>query len=501
MNESSVKPNILMVSAELKSFKSRAGGLGPAVEELAYALVKLGFKVSVVSLLYKYRRNDKDEIEEIDYSDIKLEDLATLKFWVGNEKVQASVKKVEKDGVTFYFLENEKIANLLYEGDGLQKAIFLARGTLDLVKILDGIDVIHLNDAHTGLIPLFFKAEYKYHGDPKLKNLKFAYTIHNAGRAYQQIFDEERFGELGIGEEWRDKVTWEDKINLTYTALILSDICNTVSPDYAETLLKNGEGLMEIFKTKNIFGITNGIDVDYWRMPEFKDVKTIKELKEKKKKAKTELLKEIEKIKGDKLSEEKLTIVIPRRFADQKGFEIFLPHSDLIVKEREEGGIGAQIIILGRAALGDPIGRKWIEICKRLDEELSNNFVFIYGFNEELAKKMYWGGDLLLYPSLPGKEPCGTGYMMAAVNGTVTLGTDTGGMAEKIIDSKNGFKIKKENYNWEVFFEKLKIISNLFYNEKKTWDKIVWNAFKMDVDINKVAKEYLTKLYLPILKK
>jgi starch synthase len=501
MNKFSTNPNLLLVSAELKSFKSRAGGLGPAVEELAYALAKLGCKVSVVSLLYKYRRNERDEIEEIDYSDIKLEDLATLNFWVGNEKVQASVKKVEKNGVTFYFLENEKMANLLYEGDGLQRAIFLARGTLELIKILNEIEIIHLNDAHTGLIPLFFKAEYKYHGDSKLKNLKFAYTIHNAGKAYQQIFDKERFWELGIGEEWRDKVIWEDKINLTYTALILSNICNTVSPDYAETLLKNGEGLAEIFKAKKIFGITNGIDVEYWRMPEFKNVKSIVELKEKKRKAKLELLKEIEKIKGDKLSEERLTIVIPRRFADQKGFEIFLPHSDIIIKDREEGGIGAQIIILGRAALGDPVGRKWIEMCKKLDEELENNFVFIYGFNEELAKKMYWGGDLLLYPSLPGKEPCGTGYMMAAVNGTITLGTDTGGMVDKIIDFKNGFKVEKEKYSWESFFEKLKIVSNLFYNEKKIWDKIVWNAFKMDVDINKVAKEYLTKLYLPILKK
>ncbi|MEM5829696.1 MAG: glycogen/starch synthase [Candidatus Aenigmatarchaeota archaeon] len=500
MNEV-LKPNVLMVSAELKSFKSRAGGLGPAVEELAYSLAKLGCKVSVVSLLYKYGRDEKDEIKEIDYSDIKLEDFAVVSFWIANEKVSAQIKKVEKNGVTFYFLENEKFANLLYEGDGLQRAIFLARGTLELAKLLDKVDIIHLNDAHTGLIPLFFKAEYKYHSDTKLKNLKFAYTIHNAGKAYQQIFEGERFWELSIGEEWREKVIWEGKINLTYTATILSDICNTVSPDYAKTLEENGEGLREIFRIKKIFGITNGIDIDYWRMPELKSVKSVKDLKEKKKMAKIELLKEIEKIKGDKLSEERLTIVIPRRFADQKGFEIFLPHSGIIVKSREEGGLGAQIIILGRAALGDPVGRKWIEMCKRLDEELGNYFVFIQGFNEELAKKMYWGGDLLLYPSLPGKEPCGTGYMMAAVNGTVTLGTDTGGMSDKIIDFKNGFKIKKEEYGWEAFLEKLKIISNLFYEEREKWDEIMWNAFKMKVDMDETAKEYLTKLYFPILKK
>lgn len=495
------KYKILLVSAELKSFNSRAGGLGPAVEELAYSLAKLGIDVYVSSLLYKYRRNEKDEIEEIDYSNLKLEDLTNLNFWVKNEKVLAKVKKVEKNNVTFYFLENEKFANILYEGDALERAIFFARGTLELIKFLGGVDLVHINDAHPGLIPLFFKAESRYHEDPRLKNLKFAYTIHNAGKAYQQIFDSERFWELGIGEEWREKVIWEGKINLTYTATLLSDICNTVSPDYAESLLKGNEGLSELFKEKKLFGITNGIDVDYWRMPEFKDVKNLKELKEKKKKAKLKLLEEIERIKGEKLSENKLTIIIPRRFADQKGFDVFLPYCEVIVKDREKGGMGAQIIILGRAALGDPVGRKWIEMCRKLDEELKENFVFIYGFNEELAKKMYWGGDLLLYPSLPEKEPCGTGYMMAAVNATITLGTDTGGMVEKIKDFENGFKVEKEKYGQEAFFEKLKTISDIFYEDRKKWEKIMWNAFKMDVDMDKVAKEYLTKLYLPVLKR
>ena len=107
---------------------------------------------------------------------------------------------------------------------------------------------------------------------------------------------------------------------------------------------------------------------------------------------------------------------------------------------------------------------------------------------------------VLIFPSLPGKEPCGTGYMMAAVNGTVTLGTNTGGMVEKIIDFENGFEVKKEDYGWEAFFEKLKIISQLFYKNKKEWYKIVWNTFNTDVDIIKVAQKYLDNVYFPVLK-
>jgi starch synthase len=493
---------ILLVSAELKTFKSRAGGLGPAVEELAYALAELGCKVSVASLLYKFRRDERDDIVEIDYSDIKFEDLPKLTFWVGNEKVEAGVKKVTKKNVDFYFLENEKYSNLLYEGDNFKKAIFLARGTLELIRALKlKFDVIHLNDGHTCLIPLFFNAESKYKEDENLRNVKFVFTIHNAGRAYQQIFDQNRFGELGIGEEWREKVVWRNEINLTYLGIIFSEVVNTVSKDYAETLKSRNEGLGDLLRGKKIFGIINGIDVDYWRMPEMKEVKSVEEWEKIKFKAKLELLKEIEKRKGVKLSEEKLTIVIPRRFADQKGFEIIFNNVDKICEERWKGGIDAQMIVLGRAALGDPIGRAWVEKCKNLEMEFFGKFVFIFGFDEELAKKMYWGGDLLFYPSLPDKEPCGTGYMMACVNGTPTLGTNTGGMVDVIADFKNGFKVDKDKYSWQAFFEKLKTISKIFYEEKSKWLEICWNSFNTDVRISNTARSYIKNVYLPAIGK
>lgn len=499
MDDVKSKPRIVLVSAELKTFKVRAGGLGPMVEELAYALAKIGCETSVISPFYRFARNEKDEIVEVDYNDINFEDAYKLSFWVGGERVEAGVKKIEKNGVKFYFLDNERIVGLLYEGDNLKKAIFLARGTLELVKILKNVDVIHLNDGHTGLIPVFFKAEPRFNEDPSIKNLKFVFTIHNAGRAYQQLFSADRFNELGIGGEWEEKVIWRGEINLTYAAMF-SEISNTVSLDYAETI-KNDEGLEEVFKSKGVFGITNGIDVAYWKMPGLKDVKSVESLKKIKAEAKVKLFDEIEKRTGAKFSNKKLTIITPRRFAEQKGLEIILKNMDKICKKRKDGGIEAQMIMQGRAALGDPLGRRWEEICKEFNHTLKDEFVFFHGFNEELAKKMYWGGDVLLFPSLPGKEPCGTGYMMASVNGTVTLGTDTGGMVEKIIDSKNGFDVRKEDYSWDAFFEKLKIISQLFYKNKKEWDKIVWNSFKTDVDVVNVAREYLKKSYFPVLKR
>jgi len=498
--------NIIFVTPELKSFKVRAGGLGPAVEELAKNLGEHGLNVIVVSLLYKYMRDNKDQLVEVDYSDIPMNTVKEIDIWVSEEKVHVKVKEAKMWNTTFYFLENEKYANVMYESDMLKQAIFLAHGTLEALSALSiKPHIIHLNDGHTGLIALFLKTELSYRNGPLFKDVKTALTIHNAGKGYQQIFGIERFEELDIGEEHRDKVIWNGMLNLTYAALNLSDICNTVSPDYAETLKNDGEGLGELFRSKKIFGILNGIDTEYWRMDELKKMITKKGLRKIKEGAKRKLIEEIAKRSGVKISADRLTIVIPRRFAGQKGFDLFLPYAELICKGRKEGGMGAQFVVLGRASLRDPIGRKWIEECKSLSERLKGKFVFIYGFDEELAKLMYAGGDLLLYPSLPGKEPCGTGYMMAMVNGTPTLGTDTGGMVDVIHEfdpstgKGNGFKIEKERYSSSTLLEKLRKASDIFYNKPEKWLQLIWNAYRTKVDIEKTAKEYVKKVYLPLL--
>jgi starch synthase len=498
--------NVVIVTPELKSFGVRAGGLGPAVEEFAKALVGFGPNVLVVSLLYRYMRDEKDEIIEVDYK-LPIETIDGMDVWVADERVETRIRRCCLFGIDFYFLDDGKHTYLLYEGDMLRQAVFLARGTLEVLRKL-GIrpDIIHLNDGHTGLVPLFLKAESPYKEDPLFKDTKIVLTIHNAGGAYQQIFDAGRFEEIGVGEEHREKVMWKGAINLTYSALLLCDRCNTVSPDYAIALRRDGEGLKELFRQRGVIGITNGIDVEYWQMPELRKSVGIEELKRIKARRKRLLLQEVARRTGVRLSEQRLTIVVPRRFADQKGFDVFLPFVDRMCGDRERGGMGAQFVVLGKAALKDPIGRKWIEESRRCSQLFPNRFAFIYGFDEQLAKLMYWGGDLLLYPSLPDKEPCGTGYMMAAVNATPTLGTNTGGMVDLIEEFDpttcrgNGFKVGKEEYSPEAFLKKLEQISRLFYEHPEKWLRLIHNTLKMRADVRDMAREYLDKIYGPLLK-
>lgn len=503
MQENKVLPgleNLIMVTPELKSFKSKVGGLGDVAEELSKALADLGIKVTIVSILYKKGRKEVEENGKIviktfdlDYSDLPIEDTGKeVEVEVAGEKIVAKIKKSKIGNADIIFLENGKYGELVYGGDLLRQAIFIGRGTLEALKIM-GIKptIIHMHDGLTGLVT-FLRTDERYSKDPFLNKAKLVFTVHNAGYAYQQIFDSNRFDELGIDRIHWDGIVWDGKINLTYTALFHSQKCNTVSRDYANALRSDGEGLGPMFRKKDIIGIVNGIDLEYWK------------LKRDKREAKLDLIKTMKKY-GANLNPNKFTIVVPRRISYQKGWNVVLKILREIVRERNEGGLGAQFILLGRAHESDPLGQEWVKEFKRLTKELKNKFVFINTFDQSLAKLMYEGGDLLLYPSLPDKEPCGTGYMIAMVNMTPTVGTDTGGLAEIIEEfdpetlKGNGFKVPKKEYSPEAFYAKISKAMEIFLFYPQKWKKLMENCLNTDVGMEKVAKEYVYRIYKPVV--
>ena len=486
---------IVIVTPELKSFKVRAGGLGQVVEELAKALGDMGVNVYVISTLYRYHLLDGYK-HEIDYSDLGLEEKDTIPIEVGGKVYPTKLYTCKKFNVQFIFLFNPEINYAIYYGDSLRYSIFLGKGALEALKKL-GIkpDIIHLNDAQTGLVAAYTRLDPYYIRE--FMGTKFALTIHNAGYAYQQIFSKDRLGEINLPSVQWNKLIWNNSLNLLYTALVNSDIVNTVSKDYAVSLRVYGEGLKDIFVQKKVFGILNGIDVDYWRDPIYKESKNLLKSKQIKKR---ELIQEIKSRTGKELDQDKMIVVMPRRLSGQKGFGRIQP----IIPDAYNK-LKVQFIVLGVAHPNDAVGKQWAEEFRKLEKNVPG-FAFIYAFDESLAKLMYAGGDLILYPSLPNKEPCGTGYMMAMVNATPCLGTRTGGLPEVIQDfddillKGNGFLVWKEEYSSKRFYEKLEYVSNIFYENKSAWKSLMKNAFNTDVRIENAAEEYILKVYLPLVK-
>jgi starch synthase len=493
MNELKDK-TIFFVSPELKTFKSRAGGLGHVAEELPKALSELGLKVVVGSCLYKYLVIDSYK-KEIDFSDLNLKEAGEIDVTI-DKKYKTKIFTTEKYGVKFIFLLNEELTEALYMGDLLKFSIFFAKGILEAMKVLNiKPDIIHLNDALTSLVAVYAKDDPSYIDFSKAK---FVFTIHNAGLAYQQIHPIERKNLLNLHSFSLEKLIWNGNINLLYAGVENSDIVNTVSEDYAVNLRVEGEGMRDVFIRKNVFGILNGIDVEYWRAKTYKNA-TFDNIIDLKLQEKDRLIKEIKVRVGKKLKEDKMIITMPRRLSGQKGFDTIMP-----LIEEFHNNYGVQFVVLGAAHPNDNVGREWARRFFELHKKLEG-FAFIYSFDEELAKMMYAGSDLLLYPSLPNKEPCGTGYMMSMVNATPCLGTRTGGLAEvikefdEILETGNGFLVWKEEYSTEAFRRKMEKAIRIFNNKEK-WRKLMWNAFNTEVDTKNVAKEYILKVYLQALK-
>lgn len=485
---------ILFVTPELKTFKSRAGGLGQVAEELVKAFGELNLNLHVVSCLYKYTIIDSYK-KENDFSDLNLEVIDRIKIKIDKE-YEATIYKTKKYGINFYFLYNDELTEGLYIGDLLKFAIFLGKGTVEIMKKINLIpDIIHLHDALTSLVLFYSKYDPSY---SEFKKCKFVFTIHNAGYAYQQIYPVDRINLINLPPFELKKLIWNGNINLLYGGVENSDLVNTVSEDYAINLKVNGEGLKDVFERKNVFGIINGIDIDYWRDPYYKNA-TKENILNLKLDKKMELINEIKIRTGKKLDINKIIAIMPRRLSSQKGFDTLMP-----IMEKLHNDLGIQFIVLGVAHPNDEIGHQWANYFYELHNKLPG-FVFIYSFDENLAKLMYAGADIILYPSLPNKEPCGTGYMMALVNGTPVVGTKTGGLAEVIKEfdettlEGNGFLIWKEEYSTETFLRKIEKARRIFEDREK-WKSLVWNAFKTEVDIKSCAIEYIKRVYLPVLK-
>src|SRR5699024_11675681 len=110
-------------------------------------------------------------------------------------------------------------------------------------------DIVHANDWHTGLLPLYIKDFSK--GDEFYQDIKTVFTIHNL--KYQGIFDPsilESIGGLSIEYFHEDGLKYYDKINFMKAGIVYSDIFNSELQTYVKEIKKEYScgGLEEVIK-------------------------------------------------------------------------------------------------------------------------------------------------------------------------------------------------------------------------------------------------------------
>ncbi|MCR4890050.1 MAG: glycogen synthase GlgA [Ruminococcus sp.] len=461
---------ILFAASEAVPYAA-SGGLADVTGSLPKAISVKGHECAVVIPLYKAI---SPELRA------DMEFVTNITVDVSWRKQYCGVYKAERDGITYYFIDNEYYFNrdgMYGFYDDCERFVFFDRAVLEMIRHIDfKPDIISCNDWQTALIPVYFQVYYKY--QQGYDNIKTAFTIHNI--EYQGKYGKEVLSELmGIPSYNAGLLEYDGYINMLKGALETSDKLITVSPSYAWEILDPwyAHGLDRILVTKQykLKGILNGIDTKLydpendpciaWRF-------SADDLSGKAK-CKAQLLSEL----GMEDNGEPL-IGIVTRFVRHKGIDLMRCVFEEIVRS------GVKFAVLGS---GEKIYEDFfLEMARRFPDRVSVNI----GFIPELSHKIYAGADMFLMPSQ--SEPCGLAQMISMRYGTAPIVRETGGLRDSVRDNGgdngNGFTFKTYNA-----FDMLDAIwrAKRDYYDKPCWEQLVKRAMKCDFSWSASADTYI----------
>ncbi len=472
----SKKKKIVFLGSEAAPFIA-TGGLADVLGSLPKALAKnKDLDVSVILPLYS---NINQEFRN------QFKFLADFKVSVGWRLQYAGVFYYEYQGVKFYFIDNEyyfkREGNIYGFYDDGERFAYFSRAALDVLARLDIYpDVLHCNDWQTAASIIYLKG--MYYGDEKYNKIKTVFTIHNI--EYQGKFDMCTFGDLfGFSDALREKVEFDGLVNLMKGAIEMSDIVSTVSPTYAEEIKAPffAHGLDGIINrnAQKVYGILNGIDVDYYN-PET-DKYLFANYTDKDLSGKAVCKAELQKMLNLPVREDVPIVAIISRLVSHKGLDLVKASIENLLTQ------DVQVVILGKGEIG------YENYFTHLSHCYSGKCVTVIAFNQDLSRKIYSGADIFLMPSK--MEPCGLSQMIASRYGTVPVVRETGGLNDSIKAytgvKGNGFTFHDYNAH-----DMLYVINEAIrtFKDKEKWADVQNRAMTTDFSWKVQAGEY-EKLY------
>ncbi len=473
---------ILMCTSEVAPF-AKSGGLGDVLGALPQALSKLGHDVRVV--LPKYGCIPQEFREQMEF-------LFFIYIPLGWRRKYCGVFRLIRDGVTYYFVDNEYYFGdpYLYKWNDLERFAFYDKACLEILRHLDfKPDILHCHDWQAGMVPVLLNAYYVR--DEFYQGIKTVFTIHNL--RYQGVYSMDivaDFFSLDNSFFTEDKLEFHGCANLLKGGIVYSDYVTTVSPTYAGEIQtpEGGERLNGLLSARNqsLFGIINGIDTEVYSPKTDKYIFEnfdLRNLVNKKKENKIRLQEQL----GLPVDGEKAMIGIVSRLVDQKGFDIIAE----AMGELMEMDIQLVVLGTGESKYEDLFRHNaWIH-----PDKVSANITF----SNELAHKIYAACDLFLMPSM--FEPCGLSQMIAMAYGTIPIVRETGGLKDSV-QPFNEFTGEGNGFSFGAYssYEMLQVIrlALRFFAEKETWVPLMKRAMKVDFSWKNSAQQY-SQMYKQLL--
>ncbi len=479
MADSSKKMQIVFASAECAPFV-KTGGLGDVAGSLPAALVRAGAEVIV--MVPKYA-TIKDEYKA------QMEHFADFYVSLGWRNEYCGLEKLEHDGVTYMFVDNERYFARDYPygffDDGERFAFFSKAITESLQHLPEGFecDILHCNDWQTALAPLFLREFYQ--GLPLYDRVKTVFSIHNV--AFQGQFSdtvmEDILGVAHIPAAASQLRCDACSINYMLGALHYADAITTVSPTYANEIQtpEFGEGLDGVLRERSyaLQGILNGIDVAGFDPATDKRIAANYTVDDRSGKAvcKAKLQEEL----GLEVRDDRPLMVMVTRLTRQKGMDLVMYALDRILS----GGV--QVAVLGT---GD---RDYEDGLRYFQDKYPGTMAARIEFDPALSQRMYAAADMFLMPSK--FEPCGLSQIIAMRYGTLPIVRETGGLKDTVQPynefTGEGTGFSFTNFNGDEMGDAVFRAARLFWDNRDAWNQLVTQAMSQDFSWTRSADKYL----------
>ena len=479
MADSSKKMQIVFASAECAPFV-KTGGLGDVAGSLPAALVRAGAEVIV--MVPKYA-TIKDEYKA------QMEHFSDFYVSLGWRNEYCGLEKLERDGVTYMFVDNERYFARDYPygffDDGERFAFFSKAITESLQHLPAGFecDILHCNDWQTALAPVFLREFYQ--GLPLYDRVKTVFSIHNV--AFQGQFSdtvmEDILGVAHIPAAASQLRCDACSVNYMLGALRYADAITTVSPTYANEIQtpEFGEGLDGVLRERSyaLQGILNGIDVAGFDPATDKRIAANYTVEDRSGKAvcKAKLQEEL----GLEVRDDRPLMVMVTRLTRQKGMDLVMYALDRILA----GGV--QVAVLGT---GD---RDYEDGLRYFQDKYPGTMAARIEFDPALSQRMYAAADMFLMPSK--FEPCGLSQIIAMRYGTLPIVRETGGLKDTVQPynefTGEGTGFSFSNFNGDEMGDAVFRAARLFWDNRDAWNQLVTQAMSQDFSWTRSADKYL----------
>ena len=469
---------ILIAASEAVPF-IKTGGLADVIGALPKYFSTEEYDVRVI--LPKYACADQTEMSDLK----KIVECDVILNW---RKQYAGVLSKKKDGITWYFIDNE----YYFAGDNpydqiylaAEKFAFFSKAVLTVLPLIDFCpDVIQCNDWQTSWIPVFLKAQFP---DAFYKQIKTIFTIHNMrfqGRWYMDAYRDI----TGLPDSYFTMDTLEcyGQGNPFKGGVLFADFVTTVSKSYAQEIQQpmGGEGLDGVMRLRSgeLFGITNGIDTSLYNTmtdPLLVNNYDIESWKSAKRLNKQALQKELGLVKN----ENAFLIGMVSRLTDQKGFDLVMEKIDTLMEDPD-----IQIAVQGTGE------KQYEQMFLHYAEKYTGRIAVKIQYSETLAHRIYASADAFLMPSQ--FEPCGLSQLISLHYGTVPMVRETGGLKDTVIpyDGKaesDGTGFTFQEYNADAMLEMIRWAKAVFCQDYETWSQIARRGMEANFSWKKSAAEY-----------